>query len=126
MNLTRRGVFRAMFGSALSFALLGLGSVVALWVAAVARFMNPNATNSPLRSFRAGRPADYAEGSVEAKYRESHGVWIVRQMRDGRPRLFALRTACTHLGCIANWQESQQRFRGPCHGSAFTKDGINV
>jgi cytochrome b6-f complex iron-sulfur subunit len=126
MNVNRRGVLRAMFGSALGLGLAGLGTVSALWAIAVARFMTPNVTNQPPRTFRAGKPADYAEGCVEPQYRESHGVWIVRQPHNGRSRIFALRTACTHLGCITLWQESQQRFRCPCHGSAFTKDGINV
>jgi cytochrome b6-f complex iron-sulfur subunit len=73
-----------------------------------------------------GKPADFAEGCVETKYRESHGVWIVRATHAGRSRIVALRTTCTHLGCITLWQESQQRFRCPCHGSAFTKEGINT
>jgi hypothetical protein len=44
-------------------------------------------------------------------------MWIVRQPHEGRSRIFALRAVCTHLGCIAVWQESRQRFRCPCHGS---------
>ena len=126
MNVNRRGVLRAIFGSALGLGLAGLGTVSALWAAAVARFMTPNVANRPSRTFKAGKPADYAEGCVETKYRENRGVWIVRQRHDGRSRIFALRTTCTHLGCITLWQESQQRFRCPCHGSAFTKEGINV
>ena len=39
--------------------------------------------------------------------------------------VFALSTVCTHLGCITLWQEEQQRFKCPCHGSAFSPDGIN-
>jgi cytochrome b6-f complex iron-sulfur subunit len=44
----------------------------------------------------------------------------------GRPRICALRTTCTHLGCVTLWQESQQKFLCPCHGSGFTKEGINI
>ena len=122
MNLSRRGVLRAMFSSALGLAILGCGAVAALWASIVARFMTPNVANEPRRTFKAGRPADYVEGSVETKYGQTRGVWIVRQ----QSRLFALRATCTHLGCITLWQESQQRFHCPCHGSAFTKEGINV
>ena len=126
MNLNRRSVLRTIVGSAFAIGLAGLGTVSALWAAAIARFMTPNVTNQPPRSFKAGKPADYADGGVDIKYRESHGVCIVRQPHAGRSRIVALRTACTHLGCITLWHESQQRFRCPCHGSAFTKDGINV
>jgi cytochrome b6-f complex iron-sulfur subunit len=36
-----------------------------------------------------------------------------------------LQTECTHLGCKTIWQESEQKFKCPCHGSGFTKDGIH-
>jgi cytochrome b6-f complex iron-sulfur subunit len=126
MNLNRRSVLQTIFGSAFAIGLAGLGTVAVLWTTAIARFMTPNVTNQPPRTFKAGKPADYADGGVETKYRERHGVWIVRLPHAGRSRLVALRTACTHLGCITLWHESQQRFRCPCHGSAFTKEGINV
>jgi cytochrome b6-f complex iron-sulfur subunit len=126
MSINRRNLLRAIFNSALALGLAGLATVSALWAAAIARFMTPNVTNQPPLTFKAGKPADYADGIVDAKYRESHGVCIVRQPHTGRSRIVALRTACTHLGCITLWHESQQRFRCPCHGSAFTKEGINV
>ena len=126
MNLNRRGLLRAIFGSACGLGMTGLATVSALWAAAIARFMTPNVTNQPPRTFKAGEPAEYADGGVETNYSASHGVWIVRQPHAARSRIVALRTACTHLGCITLWQQSQQRFRCPCHGSAFTKEGINV
>jgi cytochrome b6-f complex iron-sulfur subunit len=125
MNFNRRSLLRTLFGSAFGLGLTGLVTVSALWAAAIARFMTPNVINQLTRTFKAGKPTDYAEG-VETKYCESHGVWIVRKSNAGRSQIVALRTACTHLGCITLWHESEQRFRCPCHGSAFTKDGINV
>jgi cytochrome b6-f complex iron-sulfur subunit len=122
MNFNRRGVLRTMFASALGVGLAGVGAVAALWATIVARFLTPNVANQPQRTFNAGLPADYAEGCVETKYGQTHGVWIVRR----ESQLFALRTTCTHLGCITLWQESEQRFRCPCHGSAFTKEGVPV
>jgi cytochrome b6-f complex iron-sulfur subunit len=126
MTFNRRSMFRAIFGSAFGLGLAGLGTVSALWATAIARFLTPNVTNQPPRTFKAGKPADYAAGGVETKYRETRGVWIVCQPHAGRSRIIALRTACTHLGCITLWQESEQRFRCPCHGSAFTMEGVNV
>jgi cytochrome b6-f complex iron-sulfur subunit len=29
------------------------------------------------------------------------------------------------LGCTPNWLEAEQKFKCPCHGSGFYKDGIN-
>ena len=37
----------------------------------------------------------------------------------------ALYMVCTHLGCTPNWLEAEQKFKCPCHGSGFYKDGIN-
>ena len=83
-------------------------------------------TNRPPRTFKAGLPSQYVEGQVETKYQPGHGVWVVRGTHAGRPRIYALHAACTHLGCVTQWHESRQEFRCPCHGSAFTKEGKNV
>lgn len=119
-------MFRTIFGSVFWLGLGGLASVAALWTAAIARFLTPNVINQPRQTFRAGKPNDYTNGSVEMRFREAHGVCIVRQPHAGRSRIVALRAACTHLGCITVWNESEQRFRCPCHGSAFTKEGVNI
>ncbi len=126
MNVHRRGALRTIFGSALGWGLAALGGVVGCWTAAIARLMTPNVLNQPASTFRAGFAADYPEGRVETKFGPSHGVWLVRDTCDGQPRIYALRTTCTHLGCITRWDESQQKFRCPCHGSGFSKTGINI
>ncbi|CAK0861581.1 unnamed protein product [Prorocentrum cordatum] len=43
--------------------------------------------------------------------------------KSGGIRNFALRAECTHLGCIAPWNEVQQKFVCPCHGSQYDPDG---
>jgi cytochrome b6-f complex iron-sulfur subunit len=126
MQVQRRGMLGVIVGSSLGLGAAALGAAAALWAAAVARFLRPNVSNRPPSTFRAGFPADYAEGRVEAKFAQSHGVWIVRGTYRGRPQLYALRTTCTHLGCITLWQEGRQKFQCPCHGSGFSKEGINV
>ncbi len=35
----------------------------------------------------------------------------------------ALYRKCTHLGCIASWEEEQERFWCPCHAGVFNKRG---
>lgn len=33
---------------------------------------------------------------------------------------------CTHMGCPVGWSSGAKRFLCPCHGGAFTADGVNV
>ncbi|MBV9227972.1 MAG: Rieske 2Fe-2S domain-containing protein, partial [Chloroflexi bacterium] len=37
--------------------------------------------------------------------------------------IIAMSAACTHMGCIVKWQESDNRFHCPCHGGVFTEYG---
>jgi cytochrome b6-f complex iron-sulfur subunit len=37
--------------------------------------------------------------------------------------VLALYKVCTHLGCLYSWSEQEFRFKCPCHGSQFEKDG---
>lgn len=117
----RRTVFGAVAG--LGFALLGLAG--ALWTAMTARFMMPNALAEPPSKFRIGLPQQYPRGHVETRFQERYRAWIVHAEYGGQWQVFALRTVCTHLGCITIWQDAEQRFKCPCHGSAFTMQGIN-
>ncbi|MFO0775352.1 MAG: ubiquinol-cytochrome c reductase iron-sulfur subunit [Nitrospiraceae bacterium] len=48
------------------------------------------------------------------------GVWAVRQ-DDHRVTCFS--PMCTHLGCGFAWDQAEQVFKCPCHGSVFEKDG---
>jgi cytochrome b6-f complex iron-sulfur subunit len=36
---------------------------------------------------------------------------------------FALYKVCTHLGCLYNWKDQDDKFVCPCHGSQFQKNG---
>lgn len=98
----------------------------ALWTAAIGRFFVPPASADQRRKVRIGRPAEFAADSVDTRFAASLGVWIVCEaMREGR-RFTALRTRCTHLGCITTWRPAERMFKCPCHGSGFRVDGINV
>jgi len=35
----------------------------------------------------------------------------------------AMSAACTHMGCIVQWQNSDKKFHCPCHGGLFTEYG---
>lgn len=122
----RRGFLRTMFGSFLGLGFTALGTAGALWAAATARFIMPNVLVEPSRRFKVGFPGDYPPGRVETRFKQRHGVWIVHGMYRGQPQIYALRAVCTHLGCNTVWQENEQRFKCPCHGSGFSPDGINL
>jgi cytochrome b6-f complex iron-sulfur subunit len=36
----------------------------------------------------------------------------------------ALSKTCTHLGCTLTWDDEQQKFVCPCHGSTFARNGL--
>jgi Rieske Fe-S protein len=40
--------------------------------------------------------------------------------------IIAMSAACTHMGCIVQWQDSDQKFHCPCHGGLFTEYGKPV
>lgn len=121
----RRGILQAIFGSFLGLGFAALGLSGALWSLATGRFLFPNTLAEPPKKFRVGFPSDYSLGQVETRFKERYGVWIVHGTYQGKSQIYALRTVCTHLGCITIWQENEQRFKCPCHGSGFYKDGIH-
>jgi len=81
----------------------------------------PRVLFQPPTRFKAGAPVDYVLGEVNEKYKDSQRVWIVRE-EDGFYALFA---KCTHLGCTPRWLPAEDKFKCPCHGSGFYKDGSN-
>lgn len=125
----RRGFMGAMvgvfFGSSVAIGFTSLAVTNLLWVLGLARFMFPNILIEPPTKFKVGSPDDFSPGQVSEKYKAQFGVWIVRYEWEGQPEIYALKTVCTHLGCTPNWLEGEQKFKCPCHGSGFYKDGVN-
>ncbi|MBL9081870.1 MAG: ubiquinol-cytochrome c reductase iron-sulfur subunit [Planctomycetales bacterium] len=121
----RRGFLSVMFGSMLGLGYTALAAAGGLWSLGLARFLYPNILTEPPSQFKVGFPSDFAPGKVEEKFKAQFGVWIVNTEYNGQPQIAAIRTVCTHLGCTPNWLEAEQKFKCPCHGSGFYKDGIN-
>ena len=125
----RRGFFAAfggvLLGSSMAVGFASLAVTNLLWVLGLARFMFPNILIEPPTRFKVGFPDDYAPGQVQPKYKAQFGVWVVRFEYQGESQIYALKSVCTHLGCTPNWLEGEQKFKCPCHGSGFYKDGIN-
>lgn len=96
-------------------------AVVAGYGTLVLRYLFPNVLFEPKQSFRAGFPEDYTTGEVSERFKDRHGVWIVRD----NEKIYALSTVCTHLGCTPNWFPNENKFKCPCHGSGFYTTGVN-
>jgi len=114
-----------LFGTWMAAGFTALATVGGLWTLAFARFMFPNFLTEPPSRFKVGFPDEFPPGQVSEKFKAQFGVWVVNYEYKGRGEIFALASICTHLGCTPNWLESEQKFKCPCHGSGFYKDGIN-
>ncbi|MCP3915469.1 MAG: ubiquinol-cytochrome c reductase iron-sulfur subunit [bacterium] len=113
-EVSRRGILAAGWG-ALVAGTLGM-------VGAMTRFMFPNVMYEPPQEFKAGMPSEYGVDAVDTRYKAANGVWIVRQQQG----FYVLSTVCTHLGCTPNWLSADEKFKCPCHGSGFNKEGIHI
>jgi cytochrome b6-f complex iron-sulfur subunit len=126
---TRRSFFSAaagvLFGSSLAIGFTSLAATHLMWLLGLARFMFPNILIEPPTRFKVGFPDALAPGQVETKFIAQFGVWVVKYEFEGQAMVFALKSVCTHLGCTPNWLEAEQKFKCPCHGSGFYKDGVN-
>jgi cytochrome b6-f complex iron-sulfur subunit len=115
-TVTRRG-----FLSTIGIAWTAFAAACGAGAIATTRFMFPNVLFEPPQTFKAGFPSEYLVGSVDNRYKETFGVFIVRN-EEG---IYALKAVCTHLGCTPNWLEAENKFKCPCHGSGFYRTGIN-
>lgn len=51
--------------------------------------------------------------------------YIIRSDGDNgeKPGVIAVSAACTHMGCIVQWQSSDRKYHCPCHGGLFSEYG---
>ncbi len=111
---------------------LGWGALVFCGLAMVAitqDFLAPKVGRQPRKIWRVGRIQEFAAPqSVHERFKRTPagepGFWIVN-LRPAQPRIIALSTVCTHLGCIPDWLKGDARFKCPCHGSGFFLNGVN-
>ncbi|MCG8603549.1 Rieske 2Fe-2S domain-containing protein [bacterium] len=96
-------------------------SFVASMLIGSLRFMFPRVLFEPSPLFKAGFPDDYPVGQVSTKWVKDKRVWLVRN-EEG---FYAILATCTHLGCTPRWLEAENKFKCPCHGSGFTREGVN-
>jgi cytochrome b6-f complex iron-sulfur subunit len=121
----RRGFLEMALGSFMATGFTALSMTGGLFGLGLARFMFPNVLAEPPSRFKVGFREGFPSGKVETKYVAQYGVWVVNSDVGGQQQIYALKTVCTHLGCTPNWLEAEQKFKCPCHGSGFYKDGVN-
>lgn len=116
----RKGIWsRRDFFSRMGWGSFGFFGLVTLF--GFVRSAFPRVLFQPPTRFKAGHPQDFVLGEVNEKFKRSQRTWIVKE-QDGFYALFA---KCTHLGCTPNWLPAENKFKCPCHGSGFYKDGTN-
>jgi Rieske Fe-S protein len=51
--------------------------------------------------------------------------YIIRSDGDQgeKPGVIAISAACTHMGCIVQWQDADRKYHCPCHGGLFSEYG---
>ena len=115
-TMNRRG-----FIGWLSLGWLAFAAATGGFFTVMIRFLFPNVLFEPPQSFKVVYPDEFTKGKVDTRFKKQHAVWIVRDDKT----IYALSTVCTHLGCTPNWLEAEQKYKCPCHGSGFRKDGKN-
>lgn len=108
-STTRRGFFQLTLGWLAAAFAVGASS------AAAVRFLVPNVLYEPSQRFKAGKPDDYADGSIT--FIEDERVFLMRKGNTFR----ALSAVCTHLGCTV--ARATHGYHCPCHGSSFDNNG---
>lgn len=116
----RRGIWsRRDFFSRMGWG--GFGFFSLLTLLGFVRSGFPRILFHPPTRFKAGDPKDFVVGEVNEKFKQTQRIWIVREVTG----FYALFAKCTHLGCTPRWLPAEDKFKCPCHGSGFYKDGTN-
>jgi len=121
--VTRRSFLMSWAGMAWG----AFGAAAGAGTAAMLRFMLPNVLFEPPQVYKAGKLEDYEFDKPDERFKQDRKTWVVKLSKDidGRRKLIALDTTCTHLGCTPNVLFSEQKIKCPCHGSGFRFSGVN-
>ncbi|MBI1883588.1 MAG: ubiquinol-cytochrome c reductase iron-sulfur subunit [Chlamydiae bacterium] len=97
------------------------GLIMGSWVLGLVRYMFPRVLFEPSNVFKAGFPSEYPVGEISTRWASQQRVWIARTSEG----FYAILAKCTHLGCTPIWLATENKFKCPCHGSGFHRDGVN-
>lgn len=109
---TRRGFLDLIiaFCSAVTGAAMAIPSLVYLW---------PAAKGGEGERVEVEGAASLTPGQGIVMQVGSQVVIVVR----GRTGFKAFSAACTHLGCLVEWEPSRKEFTCPCHAAVFDENG---
>ena len=99
-----------------------LASIVAVTgesLAALFKFIQPINDGGFGGLVKAGTLEEFPPGSLTLV---KEGRFFLSRLEDGS--FLALWQRCTHLGCSVPFEEDEDQFHCPCHGSLFDKLGI--
>ena len=109
-ELGRRKLLGLLTGSTLAIA--GLGTTIT-----TVSFLRPTVLFEPPTRFKVGDPADIPIGALIVMAAQK--TFIVRT----EAGFVALSSVCTHLGCVARYEDESKAITCPCHGSNFDTAG---
>ncbi|MFQ5855801.1 MAG: ubiquinol-cytochrome c reductase iron-sulfur subunit [Anaerolineae bacterium] len=69
--------------------------------------------------FPLGPASSLPEAGASPEKNSKGRFWFIRTDAG----VYALYIVCTHLGCLFQWRETENRFICPCHGSQFSRTG---
>lgn len=104
------------------WALLGLLAFVEIGWLTTSILKSRKARNSDgegKRFIDGGRVESFSPGDVKAI---PEGMFFLSRLEDNR--FIALSRTCTHLGCALSWNDKEEKFICPCHGSTFDRTGV--
>ena len=87
-------------------------------LAALFKFIQPRNDGGFGGMVKAGTVEEFPLGSITLI---QEGRFYLHRLEDGS--FLALWSRCTHLGCSVPWEETEDQFHCPCHGSLFSKVG---
>ncbi|MCS6826874.1 MAG: Rieske 2Fe-2S domain-containing protein [Caldilinea sp.] len=73
--------------------------------------------------FRIGPESSLPPTDAPPKAETAGKFWLVNTTEEGPVALYMV---CTHLGCLYKWEQANNRFECPCHGSKFTREGYYI
>jgi len=79
----------------------------------------PQVLYEPPSKFKVGKADEFPEGQT---FLPEFKLYIFREGND----FHAISAVCTHLYCVVDWKPDRQSFSCSCHGSVFSKEGINL
>ena len=82
------------------------------------KFIQPVATDGFGGIVKVGSVEAFPKGSITLI---KEGRFFLNRLEDGS--FLALWQRCTHLGCSVPWEQSEDQFHCPCHGTLFNRVG---